>query len=239
MYELDDYGHVKHIVGPDDTIIPLPPETRYYMEPRFTDDEKDSLTQSLNHFDSKKVNHFITHLELLCINRLHLLGYNRKRVLLTRDYLIKNGKHYLDKLKSVKNGHESAFHKDFIEGKVVNDKFEETYIKYDDENYLCDLLQKSVKAYNALADFIELLEEPPFDIKKSGAQGGRPKADTDKFVFMIAELYWRTFKAKPTGYQEGNFADVVTIALEAVGLPHEYPQKRLKAAIDRLTSSEN
>jgi len=148
-----------------------------------------------------------------------------------RKEVIATGRKYLKQLRAVKMNKKSVIPQYALSGKIVNSGNGTPYMQNTEGEYLRAVLDKSFKAYNALADFIEVLESPPFTVKK---QEGRPKADTDNFVYFMAQLFRDTFTTYPTLYVDGVFAKVVGNALGAVGLPHDYPQKRMKAAIDRL-----
>lgn len=237
-YETNHNGDFTHEIGGKGQVIPFPPETKHYTVWRFTVDESNHFKTTLSGFDSDKVGYFILSLELLCRDRKRLMKTDSQRDKIAdyRKDVIANGRDYLKQLRAVKMNRKSVIPQYSLSGKMANTVYGTPYIQNTEDEYLRTVLDKSFNAYNALADFIQVLESPPFAVKK---QGGRPKADTDNFVYFMARIFRDTFATNPTLYADGVFADTVSIALEAVGLPHNYPQKRIKAAIDRLTNADH
>jgi hypothetical protein len=72
-------------------------------------------------------------------------------------------------------------------------------------------------------------------IKAEASNPGRPKAEdaVGDFVTLIARCFDQHLK-RPTAYNDGPFCSVVRIALQAVGLPSEYPSRHIKVALRNL-----
>ncbi|MFU2209530.1 hypothetical protein [Solidesulfovibrio sp. C21] len=62
---------------------------------------------------------------------------------------------------------------------------------------------------------------------------GRPKTDQHGFVKVLAFLY-RRYIGRPSSYENGPFAEVVRIALAAVGLPADDPSRAIRAALNDI-----
>lgn len=68
---------------------------------------------------------------------------------------------------------------------------------------------------------------------------GRPTADSKEIVFEMTKIWERCFNQKPTTYQDGLFMTVVRIVLEGLKLEYEYPQRKVKEALNKqMTKKE-
>jgi hypothetical protein len=82
-------------------------------------------------------------------------------------------------------------------------------------------------ADSALRDLMTQLET---DLRQETSLRGRPHADSIGFVKAISRCY-RKFLGTPTAYKEGLFTEVVETLLKSVGLPSQYPDRAIRAAL--------
>jgi len=87
----------------------------------------------------------------------------------------------------------------------------------------------AVTTGNLLSILIRKLKE--LDDSNEQRMKGRPSADGKGIVTEIAKIWETCFNKKPTKYIDGLFADVVKIVLEGLNLKHEYPERKIRAAL--------
>ena len=93
---------------------------------------------------------------------------------------------------------------------------------------------ESIRATQALNSILESLDNFKAEFP---TKSGTPKADSHGFVKALA-LAYKKFIGEPSSYPEGPFATVVRIALEAAGLPHADPSRKIKAALAFIDETE-
>jgi len=99
---------------------------------------------------------------------------------------------------------------------------------YRDENNPITYLVVANALKQPLKAIVALLEN---DLNVRHREGrGRLQADSRNFIKNIARVYRRHI-GKPTDYRYGPFQAVVSVALEAVGLPSKAPDRAVKAAL--------
>ena len=193
----------------------------------FTDDTRRYLKTELGQYDVDKVEKFISDLEKDCIvmNQIVKNPKPKKKKKQTKDILksCKGTLEYLERIRKFK---------------IPIDTLEKIPTKDIDEHLeLSDFLFNSwflaVDAIKPLKKFTELLEKILADSKKPK---GRPPADYHNFVGSVAVLF-NDHIAKPTKSQKkGSFFNVVSITLEALGLPSDNPSRSIKKALERFQS---
>jgi hypothetical protein len=99
-----------------------------------------------------------------------------------------------------------------------------------DETIFSEMPPKANQAKNCLLEVKALLEEQK---RKFPVKRGRTDADDQGFVTAICFAY-DEFIGEPTGYEEGPFFIIVTIALDIVGRPSMDPSRSIEKALAAL-----
>jgi hypothetical protein len=197
---------------------------RVRHEWHFTEDERDRLRCELfkrERFEDTDIEDLIKHLEVYCWFMKGILVEKESDITARREDVLSDCKKTFHHLEKIWRGR--ALLIPFALPNLETSKEE----KEKDAELLVQTLKKSRVAADSLLDFIKLLESDPGLQKRSV---GHPKADRLGFIKKIAEIY-RQHIGKPTSYPYGPFYQVVSIALEAAGLPSKQPDRGIKAAL--------
>ena len=93
-----------------------------------------------------------------------------------------------------------------------------------------DECSKLAKATHALLEvLIDKIRE--FDNLNEQTMKGHPIADSNGIVREIAKAWESSLGVRPTQYAGGPFEDVVKVVLKGLNMTHEYPQRKIKAAL--------
>lgn len=207
---------------------------RFIERLRFTSDERGRIKANLRKYDDAKVERFIKGLEIICVEETKIDRTERREdLLLDRQDFIKKTKSYIGALKKASRGKGLFLPNEKIDMTLSGSIENRLSFAFNSEKseHFSDLLEKTWSAYHAVSDLLERLESIPLGKKTCN---GRKHADNDNFVYLIAELYESVFGKAPSKSKTGTFRNLVEIALEAVGLPHKDPTRRL----DRLKRTD-
>lgn len=103
-----------------------------------------------------------------------------------------------------------------------------------DEDLFTEMPPKANQARNKLLEVKELLEQQK---KKFPIKRGRAGADEQGFVTAICFAY-DEYIGEPTGYEEGPFFNIVTIALDIMGRPSMDPSRSIEKALTALRTRQ-
>lgn len=196
-----------------------------WHEWRFTEDERDRFRNELfkrRGFKKTDVEDLIKHLQAYCwFMRDGLEDSKESEIRGLREYILSDCKKMFRHLENIWRGRVwlTPFRLPNLEASPEQ--------KEKDGKFMVQTLKKSRVPADSLLDFIELVESDQSLRKRSV---GRPKADRLGFIKKVAEIYHKHI-GKPSSYPYGPFYAVVSIALEAVGLPSENPIRGVKAAL--------
>lgn len=103
----------------------------------------------------------------------------------------------------------------------------------ENKEWINDLSQYSGEAITATRSLKKLNELLALREQSLPISRGRPKVDQHGFVKVLAYIY-RRYIGRPSSYENGPFAEVVRIALAAVGLPADDPSRAIRAALNDI-----
>lgn len=197
-------------------------------EYQFTDEEKESLTFYLKRFKPHSIKKFISHLQFYCQDMLIIIsGPERTAHKENLEHLLNVFKAALPYVKRLESGN---FLLSYI--RSITDLHQERDIISKDSHYMSkrdaanhDGLQLSWKVWGPLNDLIKTIDN---QLKEEKRTRGRPESYSKGFIKAISEIYIKYFQEKPSTYDDGTFAKIVSIALESVGLPAKDPSRLIK-----------
>ncbi len=230
-----------------------------HYEWEFTEEEKESLTdiilnsKALNNqfeityysFDrsgrektshdcanakGKEIERFISHLAFLCDGAMRIKEEPKDvDIRMTKSDVLKTCKKTLGYLKKIERGEKAIWriNKTLLgDGKIPQGE-KERGDQMDKE------LDGAWAVVGPLQKFVNILEEgQKFDEKPSG----HPPADSNDLIKNIAIIYCEHLGKKPTIHKDGPFMEIVSAALEAVGLPSEDPSRGVRRAVRAINS---
>ena len=200
---------------------------------RFTEDERADLKSALIGFPKEKVDLFINGLEVICVCARHYLSERnvtfhrteRKRMLGRFEKAEAELYKLIDKHRDSKQDVPLRGKKNLFDYSIFSDD--------------AMILEKEKLHYLVLAAATQLKEIMSI-IKDESGTPGRPAHDaaSGELVKIIAHAFQNHFDERPTGHLSKSsaspFYDVVQIALEACGLPSDYPDRHIRAALKTL-----
>lgn len=196
-----------------------------WSEWQFTEEERDCFRRvSFKKHKIKKtdIEDFINHIEIYCWDMKRASeNLKESEVKLLRADILSDCKKAFRRLEHIWRG------RVYLEPFTLPSREVSKEDKEKDTKFLLQVLKKSRGAADSLLDFIKLLKSDSGMQKRSV---GRPKADQIGFIKKIAEIY-RQHVGRTSAYPYGPFYEVVSIALEAVGLPSKSPGRGIKEAL--------
>lgn len=203
----------------------------YYY--RFTIEEKEQLHDILNKYSRDRIERFIGALEFCCTTYKEIILERKKQ----DSFLSSESKYDAFLEKALKKLDEVFEYLKFVSvPKPVTDlesffrtsaQFGKQETQNEFEKQYEEISQKCREAHKALWEVEKSVKQYRESLK---LKEGRPKADSDAFVKLLARVYSEHFEP-PTAYMDGPFVNIVSISLDGLGLPSQDPRRRIKAAI--------
>jgi hypothetical protein len=197
------------------------------LQARFTDNERNCFLKVLKAYPIDKVNIFINHAEFYCQEVLTILGSPKREHLLADTKPVLNSLHKtLEYLLSINSGSLAfGYHS------TLNDR--ESGRAKDVCNSIVNTGEKANEIIRPLKEIIEQIEKSPS--LQPGRRGHSSKDDLKKSLAVkLAESYNQKL-ALPTTYQFGEFFQILQLCLKSVELPHEFPDRLVKFAIESIS----
>jgi hypothetical protein len=203
-------------------------QTLISYELRFTDEEKGSLSDALDKYEQKEVGRFISHLEFYCQDmNLMLNGPKRADLRTDLQVMVKNFKKTLHYLKRLERGKPLLSYTNTITELLENREAVSKNSKYMEDSARLRGLKLAWEAIGPLENLIQEIENR---LEAEELTIGRPKADSLGFIKAVADIF-NEHLGRPTTYEDGPFAKVCRIVLEAVGLPAKDPSRAIRTAL--------
>lgn len=197
-------------------------EITYYS---FDRSGKKKTSRRCADFKRGKIERFISHLEFLCDDARRIKEEPKDvDIRMKKSDVLKTCKKTLGYLKKIERGNISLWARKKSlpgDGRIPQDEKERG-------DQMVKELDGAWAAVGPLKKFINILEEgQKFDKKPSG----HPQADSNDLIKNIAIIYLHHFGKKPTTGKGSRLVEIVSTALEAVGLPFKDPSRGISRAL--------
>ena len=199
-----------------------------FFEWRFTDGEKDQIHEILKTVIPKpkyRIELFMSDLEgLMMIKKILLEKSSKSDLRAKREKILTDCRATLGHLKNGLIGNDALWALNSLKdyGSLDNDC---DLLKFSD--LLEDEMFGAYEVIGPLQKFIETLERHHRAEKK---KHGRPSADADAFIKMLADIYAEHI-GDPSAYEDGPFYALVQAILEIIKLPSKDPSRAIREAL--------